>query len=56
MDGDAVDGGRDFGSGFVIDVEDRDFGAGFREHTGGRRAKAGRAAGYDCGMARDVHD
>src|SRR5437588_585635 len=51
MDGDAVDGGRDFGGPFVIDVEDGDFGAGFCEHARGRCTKAGGAAGYDCGMA-----
>jgi len=55
-DGDAVDVDRHFGSGFGVDVDNGHFGAGLRQHSRRRCAKARTAAGYDRGMSRNIHD
>ena len=39
----------------VIDVEDRDLGAGLGQHARRRGAEPGSAAGDDRGMSTDVH-
>src|ERR1051326_4186020 len=54
-DGDAVDVDRHFGGGLLVDVEQRDFGAGLRQHAGGRGAQARGAAGDDSCVSCNVH-
>jgi hypothetical protein len=54
-DGATADLGGDRRGGRLVDVEERDPGAGFGERPRGRRAEAGTAAGDDGGMSLDLH-
>ena len=54
-DGDAVDVDRDLGGRLLVDVDDRDLGAGGGERARGGGAEAGSAAGDDCRLSFDFH-
>ena len=56
MNGDAVNVDRDFGGRFVVDIEDRHFAAGGREHLRGRRTKSRPAAGDDGCLSANIHN
>ena len=56
VDRDAVDVDRDLGGGLLVDVENRNLGAGLGQHAGGGGAEPGSAAGDDRGLSPNVHD
>jgi hypothetical protein len=52
----AVDVGRHFGGGLLVDVENRHLGAGLGQHARGGGAEPRGASGHDRGMSSNVHD
>ena len=55
MNRDTLDSSRHFGGGLIVDVEDGDFGAGFRQHACGRGSEAGATACDECRLSANIH-